>query len=368
MFITGGHFSPALAIIEEMQKRSDVEVFYLGRKYAMEDDAAIALEYREIGAVPGVSYLVVNSGRLQRKFFVDFFQSVKAMAKIFVGLGQTFYYFLRFKPDVVLSFGSYVAVPAALIAWFLGIPVVTHEQTVVSGLASRIIGRLSEKILVSWPDSLREFPGRRVVLTGNPIRRVIVEAKVHREGKRRGRTIYVTGGNQGSHLINLAVEAVVGRLLESFFVTHQTGDAKFRDFERLRRWRESLPAEKRKRYTLAKFIGGTRIGEVLAKSDLVIGRPGANLVTELYFLGIAAILIPIAWVERSEQEANAANLAKVGLAKVIFESELTPECLLEEIGKRKEWFAPRPGKQERERILHAAQRICHEIDEYLGPK
>ncbi len=71
IFITGGHFDPAYAVIQELERRGGWEVFYIGRRFAMEDDQAEALEYKEISQIRGVNYLVITTGRLQPRFFVN---------------------------------------------------------------------------------------------------------------------------------------------------------------------------------------------------------------------------------------------------------------------------------------------------------
>ena len=145
IFITGGHFAPAKAVIDKL---SGWEIFYLGRKYAMEDEKTEALEFREI---KNAHYLVITTGRLQRKFFVNWSQSVKALLKIPWGFIQSFFYLLKYRPDVILSFGGYVALPVVINAWFLDIPVITHEQTKSLGLANKIIALLAKKTLDKTP-------------------------------------------------------------------------------------------------------------------------------------------------------------------------------------------------------------------------
>ncbi|MEK7565607.1 MAG: glycosyltransferase, partial [Patescibacteria group bacterium] len=107
IFITGGHYTPAKAVIDELL--DEYEIFYLGRKYAMEDDDALAFEYLDLRNLSNLIYLELTNGRLQRKFFIKPLQSIKAFLKIFVGFGQSFYWLLKFRPNLVLSFGGYLA-------------------------------------------------------------------------------------------------------------------------------------------------------------------------------------------------------------------------------------------------------------------
>ena len=61
--------------------------------------------------------------------------------------------------------------PLVLTAWMAGIPVVLHEQNLLPGITNRIVGRLAARIFVSFAETARRFNRRKVVHTGNPVRR-----------------------------------------------------------------------------------------------------------------------------------------------------------------------------------------------------
>ncbi len=288
IFITGGHYTPAKAVIDLLINK--YQIFYLGRKYAMEDDDAIALEYQSLKSLKSLTYLVLTTGRLQRRFFVNIFQSIKSFFKIFVGLGQSFYYLIKFRPDLVLSFGGYLAAPVVFNSWLFRIPVITHEQTLIPGLSNKVINIFANKML-----------------TGNPIRKEILDLKpVKTSG------IFVTGGNQGSHVINMAVK----NLFNKYSVILQTGDSKFNDYENF------------KRDGVYKFLDAKEMAKFLNEADLVISRAGANITTELAYLGKPAILIPIPWSSGNEQMLNAKFLKDAGTAEILEQKDLTGESLL----------------------------------------
>lgn len=288
IFVIGGHYTPAKAVIDLLINK--YQIFYLGRKYAMEDDPALALEYQSLNGLKNLTYLVLTTGRLQRKFFVNPVQSIKAFLKIFIGFFQSLYYLLKYRPNLILSFGGYLALPVVICGWLFGIPVLTHEQTKVSGLANRIIAKFAKK-----------------VLTGNPIRKEILDLKpVKTSG------IFVTGGNQGSHVINMAAKD----LFKKYKIVLQTGDSKFNDYETL------------KRDGVYKFLDAKNMAKFLNEADLVISRAGANIVTELAYLGKPAILIPIPWSSGNEQMLNANFLKNAGTAEILEQKDLTGENLL----------------------------------------
>ena len=214
-----------------------------------------------------------------------------------------------------------------MIGWLFSIPVIIHEQALVPGLANRISSVFADKIAISFDGSA--FKGEKVVLTGNPIRRIVGKISQNISRKRSGLpTILVMGGNQGSHVINLAVEKCLDRLLKIALVYHQTGDSQYRDFERLEELGKlgSLGVSGEK-YIVKKWIG-QEYGTILQKADLVVSRSGINTLTELAFLGKPALLIPIS---NKEQNRNAKFFEELGFTRVLPQSKLSAETLLKNI-------------------------------------
>jgi UDP-N-acetylglucosamine--N-acetylmuramyl-(pentapeptide) pyrophosphoryl-undecaprenol N-acetylglucosamine transferase len=207
---------------------------------------------------------------------------------------------------------------------------VTHEQTVVSGLANRIIARFASRIAVSYEASLAHFPAKKVTLTGNPVRPEIFEERSEKfKFDGRSPVIYITAGNQGSHPINEIVAKILPRLLEKFMVIHQVGAAGFYDdFGSMEKIAASLRPELRRRYFLERYIGPGDIGSVLGAADLVIGRSGANTVADLAARRVPALFIPLPFAAHDEQTKNARLLVDAGSAEILPERELTPERLL----------------------------------------
>lgn len=318
--VTGGHLTPALAVIEELKK--EAEIIYIGRRYASEGDFAPSAES---SLIPGlkIPFYPINAGRLQRRFTRH---TIPALLKIPVGFFQAFGILIKNDPDVVVSFGGYIALPVVLSAWIQRIPILTHEQTVEIGLANRIIAHFAQKIAVSWENSVNKFPKKKVVVTGNPLRKEIIDVKRDRIGKN---VIYITGGNQGAHVINEAVQEIISDLSSKYIIYHQTGGSEvYHDFERISEKLETLPLKNRENYHLSKWYSSSELTEILKKTTIVIGRSGANTVSEMALLGIPAIFIPIPWVTHDEQRKNAQILASMGAGLIILQKELTGKRLL----------------------------------------
>lgn len=307
ILVTGAHFTPAVATLEELKQYPGVEVVYAGRKTTQEGDAVPSIESRILPSM-GIKFIPVITGRLQRSFTV---YTIPSLLKIPIGLIQALYIILSQKPDVILSFGGYVAVPLVIVGWLFSVPIIIHEQTLVSGLANKISAWFADKIAVSFPDTAA---GEKVVLTGNPIRKLVQTVKIKKNPGLPA--VLITGGNQGSHAINLAVEDCLDSLTKIANVTHVTGDNKFLDYERLKK-------SERKNYSVKRWIDNDW-GEVLSGSDLVVSRAGINTLSELALLGKPALVIPI---NNKEQNKNAQYFEESGLAKILPQSKLSGKTL-----------------------------------------
>lgn len=351
---TGGHAVPALAIAREMAELAKGErsaageadeytvdwkpVFlYIGSRNGVE--ARLAKE-------AGLDFVGIETGKLRRsRNLAGYFSwaNIVDAFRVPVGVAQALTELFRFHPDVLVSTGGYVSVPSVIAAWFLRRAILAHEQTVQIGLANKIIARFATRMAVTFPESIAELPARlqkKCFVTGNPVRPILFAGDRERAVERFGfdtadndlPTLYITGGAQGSRLINRAVEEELAGILSIARVIHQCGQQPSgeQDYDRLNAKSEQLPPELARRYSLTRFVGD-EIGDVYALADLIVGRSGAGTVTEVCALGKPALFIPLVPAGGDEQTRNARRLADIGAAAVIKQSELTGERLLAEI-------------------------------------
>lgn len=315
----GGHLTPALATMDALSGlRGDIRFSFIGRMYAMEGDNEPSTEYRMMRE-RGIAFYPIKAGRLQRRFSKH---TIPSLLRVPVGLFQSLQILRQIKPEVVVSFGGYVAVPVALAAWLLRIPVVTHEQTLIPGLANRIVACLARVMALSFEETRKYYEGslrlvaeRKIVVTGNPLRREVFELRGSMPfGGIDLPMVYVTCGNQGSHFVNQLVFRNVLELLPFCCVYHQTGkNSIVDDYGQSQRLMDSLPAEYAGRYLAQAYVGPDEIGAVFARAELVISRAGVNTLCDLLALGKKGIMIP----GHKEQEVNAKFFAKTGLGKYL---------------------------------------------------
>lgn len=362
IFVTGGHLIPALAVMRQMQKSGNWRIYYLGRKHSMEGENALSLEYQQLRDDPSIIFLNLNLGRIQPKFLVNVGQSLVALSKIPIGIFESLFYLLKYQPKIILTFGGFLAVPLAIWGWFLGIPVATHEQTMTTGRANKIISIFAKKIFLSWQANLADFPASKTVFTGNPLPAEIFrhQFSAHRNLK----TIFITGGKTGSHVLNSVVYDDLDYLTSKYQLIHQIGESSFHDFERLRDKAGKLGL-KLKNYQPIKFLSPNNFIDILEKSDLVISRSGANVITHLAYGGKVAILIPIPWSKEAEQLKNAKMLAQFGGAVIVPEEEFQPprlNSLLDEMTDNFSCYQRAALKAKKLITRDAAVKIVSEIE------
>lgn len=359
ILLTGAHFTPALAVISELKKIPNITLMYIGRFHTMEGDKAYSAESKII-PTHGVKFYSIDAGRVQKHFSVA---AILSILKLPVGFLQSFVILLKENPDMIVSFGGYVSVPVVVCAWLLSIPIIIHEQTLVAGLANKLGALFADRICLGFGDNMHK--SSKMVFTGNPIREEIFDSNkplsqdledIFQESKRHDLpVILVTGGNQGSHVINIQIESIISELSHLACVIHQTGQSEFEDYERLAQYRSS-------RYMPVKWVG-EEIGSVLSKTDLIIGRAGVNTLLEAAYWGIPSLVIPIPYLYQDEQQKNAEFFQELGLCKILKQDDLE-DRLLDEVKNmlnNLKFLTSKAGEVKKIVVKDAAARITAEI-------
>ncbi|MBA3415995.1 MAG: glycosyltransferase, partial [Chloroflexia bacterium] len=133
---TGGHVLPALATVEELRRRRLVaDILWVGSDAGIERDAALAA---------GIPFRSVPTGKLRRYFSL---QTLTDAGRLPLGVAQARRALAAFRPDVVFGTGGFVSVPTLIAAKGIA-PILTHEQTAILGLATRINARFADLLAV----------------------------------------------------------------------------------------------------------------------------------------------------------------------------------------------------------------------------
>lgn len=368
IIVTGTHFTPAQAVIAELKKNSEVEIIYIGRKTTQEGDKTLSVESQVLPKL-GVKFTPLIAGRFQKYFSIYIFWN---LIKIPIGFLQSFYLILKEQPDLTLSFGGYVGLPVVFSSWLLSVPIIIHEQTLVTGLANKISALFANKIAVSF-DKKYGFDQSKVVLTGNPIRSVILEGIPGKskllEGRDKLPVIYITGGNQGSIFLNNKIGEILAELTQMAVIVHQSGDYKKREHEKMIIIKNNL--KNPDRYIVQKWFSEDQVSEIYRKAELVVSRAGINTMLELAYFGIPAIVIPLPNIYKNEQGVNAKFFNQLGLCEVLNQSSVSGSELLKKVKSiltKLSFYKERAKKTKSVLIPDASKRLSLEVLQLLNSK
>lgn len=349
---TGGHHNSTLVIAKSLQKEG-YPIIWIGHKFAAKGDKSLSAEFQEVTR-SGLPFLELKAGK--------FYQKTNPLEwfKIAFGFFQAFLYLVKHRPKLIFSSGGYLSVPVVIVGWFLGIPSITHEQTVVAGWANRAIAPFVKRILLTHSSSLPNYPKEKSVVVGLPIRKELLNKKFTK--KYDPKLIYISCGKQGSHTINKALFPIIPELVKKFTVVHQTGaNTLTKDSDRARRIKEKLGTFK-ERYIYAPYFFAEDAATYIRSSSVIVGRSGAHSVYELMLLQKKAILIPIPWVSHNEQYLNAKLAEKEIGSTILEEKDLTPESLLQAIIDLVKKPMVKPSTK---LVTDAAEKITNIIHEFL---
>ncbi len=313
---TGGHLFPGMAIAEAfVEREKGNEVLFVGTEKGI-----------EARVLPGGKFPLrtIRARPIQGKSLPE---KVKAVGSLPMAISEACSILREFQPQLVLGVGGYASGPTLLAAFLLGMRRAIQEQNVMPGMTNRILKWFSQRIFVSFEEAKKYFPEKKVVVTGNPIRKdffaILGEGK--EEKKKERFTLLIFGGSAGAHRINRAMIDALGtlqRIKSSLKIIHQTGkeDLDFvaeeyrqKGFEAsVKPFFEDLPAH----YRIA---------------DLVICRSGAGTLAELAVCGKAALLIPYPYAAHQHQLINAKKLVDLGAARMVLDQELNGSLLAQTI-------------------------------------
>lgn len=326
ILLASGHAATTvLATIEQLYERKDknFEIHWAGSKYAFPGKNIPTLEF-EIATEWDFTFHPMIAGKIVRQISV---WGLIALLLVPIGFIHALILLIRVRPDVIVSFGGNSAFPVSIVGAILRFPVIVHEQTSAAGRANIISAKFATKILLARASSKSYFPSVKSEIIGNPVMRKVLSV-VPKKVIGRPPTIYITGGSRGSVKINRVVERVLPSLIKDYKVIHQTGRLEYQHFLKVK---SKLGAHLKDSYIVFPTIKPSIIAGIYKRADIIIGRAGANTVSDIIAVKRPSILIPIPWTNLNEQEKNALFAEKYGIARVINEKVLTGRRLLAEI-------------------------------------
>ena len=303
---SGGHFYPALAVVNELVARlPDTQVTFAATGRGLEGKLATQAGY----SVEMVRVEPLRGGSILRR--------LKSAALLPAAAMDAWKLLSRYRPDIVMGVGGYLSGPLLAMASLRKIPTLLLEPNVTPGLANQWLARFADAAAVAWKETAEYF-GNKAFLSGNPVRAEI--ALVPDAEPSEEMPVLLVGGSQGARALNETMAAALPLLepyAERLRITHQTGPA---DFDMVRAaYQDSSITARIEPYLEA-------MASEYSACDLVICRAGATTCAELTAAGRGALMVPLP-AAGGHQRHNAKALERAGAAIVIDQEELSPERL-----------------------------------------
>lgn len=348
---TGGHAFPGLAVAEELVRRGhQVVVWSSGR------DVESSVLQRWKGPV-------FSTGARQLSF--------KNIFSLWRSISRCRREMKRFNPDALLAMGSYSSLPPVLAARSCGVKVFLHEANTVPGKAVEFLSRFAEKVAVSFDVTADYLPGVRTVKTGLPVRAEISSGKRFDFIPAGAFVVFVTGGSQGAHAVNVLMTEALTMLKREFekrsvpcplYVVHQTG---VKD--------EGMVIGAYAQVSLPSRVHAfeREMADAFASADVVVSRAGASTCFELAACGKPALFIPLPSAVRDHQHFNADQFVSVGAADEGIQAKLTPGQVsryLMGLYERADKRAAMAEKMRSMAISDAAERVARMVEDSAQPE
>lgn len=306
---TAGHAWPIILVAQSLLKNQRVKLLYVGSRQGIEKK--LAIKY----SIPFKAILV---GKRRAYFSVSNFWD---LIKTAIGILQSFFIIVRFKPDIIFAKGGYVTIPIIFWLRFLKIPLVIHESDVVMGRANLLSMRYASKICLGFPieEYKENLPLDKILYTGIPIQFDFLQTPI-KTGHRL--KLLITGGSQGSSKINNLISEILPELTKKYEIYHLAGK---RDYEKLSEIKDPNYNANSSNCHLFDFTD--QMPRLMRDADLVISRAGASTLAEISATAKASIIIPLESAKGEHQEANAEVYQKRNAAVILGEKKLTANSL-----------------------------------------
>lgn len=314
---TGGHVYPALSIANEIKAQyKDAEILFIGTAYGLESDV-----------VPkaGYEFKAITVKGFRRKLSLDTVKTVFAMFKGFFQAGRII---RRFKADVIIGTGGYVAGPVMLQGALKGVKTILHEQNAIPGVTIKLLSRFMDKVCISYEESRDYFKVKNnLVMTGNPVRDTF--SALDKNTCRKILNISYpcllsVGGSGGAKCINdAALELIKHYNGKEMNMIHVTGKRYYDEFMAVLA-KENIVLKD----NIQVLDYAYDVPTYMVAADMMMSRSGALFLSEIALVGMPSILIPSPNVAHNHQEYNAKVFEKNGAAIMVKESDIKKDTLL----------------------------------------
>lgn len=312
---TGGHIFPALSIANALKRRCDAEILFVGAENRMEMERVPAAGYKIIG-LPVAGFNRHN-----------ILKNIGVLIKLRKSISMARDIIKEFKPDIAIGVGGYASGPTLKAAQRAGVSTLLQEQNSYAGVTNKLLAKKADRICVAYEGMDKFFPSDRIIMTGNPVRKDLLERHSDMAEARKSfgldpekPTVLVVGGSLGARTLNESMEGGIARLVKKGLqVIWQTG----RHFGT----RGQEAAKNLKGTVVTEFISD--MASAYAAASIVVSRAGAGSISELELLGKPCILVPSPNVAEDHQTKNALALSSRGAAVLVTDAEARDKLINE---------------------------------------
>ena len=319
---TGGHIFPALSIADAIKRKyPTAKILFVGANNRMEMQRVPDAGYEIVGLpIAGfdrknllknikVLWLILKSQRMAKKIIKDF------------------------APQVAVGVGGYASGPTLKMAASMNIPTLIQEQNSYAGVTNKILAKKAKVICVAYDGMERFFPHEKIKLTGNPVRKSLIDMRSNRSEalKRMGleegkKCVLIVGGSLGARSINESIMAQIEliRANSDIQFVWQTGKLYFEEMKQ-----RVAVAGKPDNLTVTDFV--SNMADALSAANLVVSRAGAGSISEFALLGKAVILVPSPNVSEDHQTKNAMALVEKDAAIYVADAKAKEELVAKAI-------------------------------------
>ena len=319
---TGGHIFPALSIADAIKRKYPAaKILFVGADNRMEMQRVPDAGYEIVGLpIAGfdrknllknikVLWLILKSQRMAKKIIKDF------------------------APQVAVGVGGYASGPTLKMAASMNIPTLIQEQNSYAGVTNKILAKKAKVICVAYDGMERFFPHEKIKLTGNPVRKSLIDMRSNRSEALRGmgieegkKCVLIVGGSLGARSINESIVAQLELIKANSDIQFvwQTGKLYFEEMKQ-----RVAAAGKPENLTITDFV--SNMADSLSAADLVVSRAGAGSISEFALLGKAVILVPSPNVSEDHQTKNAMALVEKDAAIYVADANAKEELVAKAI-------------------------------------
>ena len=315
---TGGHIFPALSIADAIrEKHPEAKILFVGADNRM-----------EMQRVPDAGYDIVGLpiAGFDRK---NLLKNFKVLWKIFKSQRMARKVIKDFAPQAAVGVGGYASGPTLKMAASMGIPTLIQEQNSYAGVTNKILSKHARMICVAYDGMERFFPKEKIILTGNPVRKNLLDMRANRKEAMKAmgldenrKCVLIVGGSLGARSINEGIIANIEKIRANNDIQFiwQTGKLYFEEMKK-----RANELGKPENLTITDFV--SNMANALSAADIVVSRAGAGSISEFALLGKAVILVPSPNVSEDHQTKNAMALVDKDAAIYVADANVKEELI-----------------------------------------